>query len=113
MITLTTDAVREIERRLVESGGDSVVRVALKAGGCAGTKYVVEVGVGPLEGDEVFIQDGLTIACDRDSQSRVDGLELGYVDALMGGGWRFANPNAGSTCGCGESFKPLLGLEPM
>ncbi len=113
MITLSDNALAEIRRRLAASGGPVSVRVATKAGGCAGTKYVIEVGVQPREGDVVGDQGGLTVACDPGSLPLIDGLAIDWVDALMGGGWRFANPNAGSTCGCGESFRPLLGLEVL
>jgi iron-sulfur cluster assembly protein len=112
VITLSDNAIKEIRRRLAETGGPAVVRLATRRGGCAGTKYVVEVGreAGP---DDVVLDDGgLAVVCDRESLPSLRGLAVDWVDALMGGGWRFANPNAGSTCGCGESFRPLLGLEP-
>lgn len=112
MITLSDNASAEIRRRLAQAGGPAVVRLDTRSGGCAGTKYVVEVGraVGP---DDVVVAEGeFTVACGREALPALRGLVLDWVDALMGGGWRFANPNAGSTCGCGESFRPLLGLEP-
>lgn len=111
MITLADNALAEIRRRLADGGGPAVVRVGLRPGGCAGTKYVVEVGVEARGGDARSEGDGVTVAWDPADGPRLDGLVLDWVDALMGGGWRFANPNAGSTCGCGESFRPLLDLE--
>lgn len=111
MITLSDNAIAEIRRRLAASGGPAGVRLAVKPGGCAGTRYVVEVGAVAREGDLVAEQQGLTVACDREAAPMLDGLAVDWVEALMGGGWRFANPNAGSTCGCGESFRPLLDLE--
>jgi iron-sulfur cluster assembly protein len=111
VITLSDNAIAEIRRRLAASGGPCGVRVATKPGGCAGTKYVVEVGTAPREGDLVTGQDGLAVACPPEMAPLLQGLAIDWVDALMGGGWRFANPNAGSTCGCGESFRPLLDLE--
>lgn len=107
MITLTDAAAAEIRRRLDADGGPAVVRVGLKPGGCAGTKYVVEVGAPRRQDDGVAERDGLVVAWDPEAALLLEGLVLDWVDALMGGGWRFANPNAGSTCGCGESFRPL------
>ncbi len=111
MITLSNNAIAEVQRRLAAGGGPKAVRLAVKPGGCAGTKYVIEVGGEARPGDLVADQGGLQLACDPGAAPLLDGLAVDWVDALMGGGWRFANPNAGSTCGCGESFRPLLELE--
>ncbi len=113
MITLSDSAVAEIGRRLAESGGPAVVRVSTQPGGCAGTRYVVEVGVPAGDGDLVTERDGLRVACAADAAPLLEGLAVDWVDALMGGGWRFANPNAGSTCACGESFRPPLPLASL
>ena len=111
MITLSDNAIAEIRRRLAAGGGPAAVRLAVRPGGCAGTKYEVEVGVESRPGDLVAEQGGLQVACDPEAAPLLAGLAVDWVDALMGGGWRFANPNAGSTCGCGESFRPLPELE--
>ena len=107
MITLSDNAVAEIRRRLAGGGGPACVRVTTRPGGCAGTKYVVAVGEGARGDDLRREQGGLTVACAREAAPLLEGLTVDWVDALMGGGWRFANPNAGSVCGCGESFRPL------
>ncbi len=111
MICLSDAAIAEIRRRLAQSGGPAAVRVGTRPGGCAGTKYVLDVGAAARDGDLVSDQDGLAVACAPEAAPLLRGLAVDWVDALMGGGWRFANPNAGSTCGCGESFRPLLELE--
>ncbi|MFN2371657.1 MAG: HesB/IscA family protein [Candidatus Krumholzibacteriia bacterium] len=106
MITLTDAAAEEIRRRLDAAGGPAVVRVGLQPGGCAGTKHVVEVGSPLRQDDRVAEGDGFVVAWDPEAASLLEGLVLDWVDALMGGGWRFANPHAAVTCGCGESFRP-------
>jgi iron-sulfur cluster assembly protein len=113
LITLSDNALAEIQRRLAGGQQPAVVRVGTKAGGCAGTKYVVQVGAAVEDGDVVTEQGGVQVAVAPGEASRLAGLVIDWVDALMGGGWRFANPNAGSTCGCGESFRPLLDLESL
>jgi len=113
VITLSDNAMAEIGRRLGGSGGPAVVRVSTRPGGCAGTRYVVEVGVPVRADDLVTRRDGLAVACAADAAPLLEGLAIDWVDALMGGGWRFANPNAGSTCGCGESFRPPLALDSL
>lgn len=111
MIIMSDNAIAQIRSRLAADGGPAVVRLAVKPGGCAGTRYVVEVGAPVRDGDLVTDQQGLTVACDPAAAPLLDGLAVDWVEALMGGGWRFANPNAGRTCGCGESFGPLPELE--
>lgn len=106
MITLTDAAAAEVRRRLDAAGGPAVVRVGLKPGGCAGTKHVVEVGAPLGPDDAVARHDGFVVAWDREAAPLLQGLVLDWVEALMGGGWRFANPQAAVTCGCGESFRP-------
>jgi len=113
VITLSDNAIAEIRRRLSSAPVPAIVRLATRPGGCAGTKYVVEVGQEARPGDVLVESDGVTVACDRAAVPVLRGLALDWVDALMGGGWRFANPNAGNTCGCGESFRPLADLKPL
>lgn len=54
--------------------------------------------------DAVFEQSGVRLVCDPKSLLYVFGLTLDFSDALIGGGFKFGNPNAESTCGCGSSF---------
>ncbi|MGD9548230.1 MAG: HesB/IscA family protein [Candidatus Krumholzibacteriia bacterium] len=108
MIILTANAMTEVRLRLDSQGAvDRTVRIHTRQGGCAGTKYVVEIGVPPAAGDLDRLQEGIRILYPADQEHLLDGLRLDHLEALMGGGFKFANPNAGSTCGCGDSFKPL------
>ncbi len=105
MITLTKNAIREFSRQLTgANGADDTVRIGLRAGGCAGTKYSVEIA--PVQGDDdhVFAQGGLRVLCDPISLTSLDGLRVDFVDALAGGGFQYENPNAALNCDCGKSF---------
>lgn len=108
MITLTDNALAEIRRRT--AGAAPVVRLSTRPGGCSGTKYVLDVPGVPAEGDASFPRSGVTLVVDPASLPLLEGLELDYVDSLVGGGFAFANPNAQGTCGCGASFSPLQQL---
>jgi iron-sulfur cluster assembly protein len=111
MITLTENARTELRRQAGESPDASpIVRLSLKPGGCAGTTYVLDFPGEAKPGDQTFSQGEFTIAVDPDSSSLLRGLEIDFVDSLVGGGFSFKNPNAASSCGCGSSFKPLQQL---
>lgn len=117
MITFTPEAVEQWQREHPEplAAGGHAVRISLVSGGCAGLKYVLEAVAGPGEGDHVFAQPGseavsggLAVYCPAGDLPRLDGLRVDYVDAMVGGGYRFENPNAGRSCGCGASFADPL-----
>ncbi len=76
----------------------------IAGGGCSGLMYRLEWAAGPEEGDEVFEKDGFRVFIDKKSLLFLNGSELRYEDALTGAGFKFVNPNAKGTCGCGESF---------
>lgn len=106
MIKLTENTLQHIRGLAQNKGpGDLVVRLGVKAGGCSGTTYVLdfEDTVGP--GDFTFDQAEFTVAVHRNSFHLLNGLEVDYIDSLVGGGFRFKNPNAVQSCGCGSSFR--------
>ena len=106
MVTLTGNAANEIKRQLVEAGGVELsVRIGLKAGGCSGTKYVITPGAALQPDDVAASQFGLTVLCDPITLTSIEGLKIDFVDALMGGGFQYENPQAARSCGCGASFK--------
>lgn len=109
MITFTPAAIAQWRLEHPGPAGQAaphapVVRLSVAQGGCAGLKYVLEAVPAPLTGDQVTPHDGLVVACAPDDAARLDGLRVDYIDAMVGGGYRFENPNAGRSCGCGASF---------
>jgi len=80
------------------------LRVKVVGGGCSGLMYQMDFEDGASEGDETFEHDGFHVYIDKKSLFFLNGSELVYQDALTGAGFKFHNPNAKSSCGCGESF---------
>lgn len=110
MITFTSAAVAQwrSEHPGTDPAAVPVVRLSVVAGGCAGQRYLLEAVPAPGPGDIPLPQEGLLVACAPADLPRLQGLRVDYVDAMVGGGYRFENPNAGRTCGCGESFADRL-----
>ncbi len=82
--------------------GDGL-RVAVKGGGCAGYQYSLDFS-NKLDTDFEIIQDGLKIYVDPISSMFLEGTIIDYTIGLSGTGFKFSNPNAKTTCGCGSSF---------
>lgn len=104
IVTATDAAIAELKRLLNdEQKGVEGVRMAVKGGGCSGLSYVLDFDKS-LEGDNIVEQDGVRFFMDRKSTIYLKGIQLDYKEGLKGKGFVFNNPNASSTCGCGESF---------
>jgi iron-sulfur cluster assembly protein len=98
-------AVKEAKRLIAVQGtAGAVVRIGVQGGGCSGLSYNLTFDTKVSEFDEVLEADGVKFVVDAKSALFLKGTTLDYVTALMGGGFKFVNPNAKSTCGCGESF---------
>ncbi len=111
MVTFTESAANEIKRQLKAAGDDSArVRIGIEAGGCSGTKYVITPGAAKQPNDVEATRFGLTVLCDPISMTSIEGLQVDFVDAFVGGGFKFENPKAVSSCGCGDSFKTAIEL---
>ena len=104
IVTATDTAIAELKRLLSdEQKGVQGVRMAVKGGGCSGLSYVLDFDK-LREGDNIVEQDGVRFVMDRKSTIYLKGIQLDYKEGLKGKGFVFNNPNASSTCGCGESF---------
>ena len=79
------------------------LRVGLRGGGCAGFEYVLDF-TGPKENDFILNFDGVVVYLDPMSAMHLEGTTIDYITRLMGSGFKFINPNANKTCGCGSSF---------
>jgi len=104
-IVLTTPAQQEV-RRIMDSQGkaDWGLRLAVKDGGCSGMSYVLDLEGAPRRDDLVFDCGGIRVFCDPRSYLFLNGLVVDFSSALLNGGFKFNNPNAQRTCGCGSSF---------
>jgi len=105
VLALTEVAVERVkgvlEREGVKEGG---LRVSVVGGGCSGFQYNLSLDESPREDDTVIEQDGVKLFVDPISQQYVYGTIIDYVNGLHGAGFKFVNPNATRTCGCGSSF---------
>ncbi len=106
-VTLTDKALQQARRLLAKDGReDAFLRVGVKGGGCSGLEYVLRIDTRPTPYDLEIQMDGTRIVCDAKSAVYLRGATLEYTGNLIGGGFRFENPNAGRSCGCGTSFLP-------
>jgi iron-sulfur cluster assembly protein len=106
VISLTERAVKEL-RRIVHDQKlpeGTVLRVGVKGGGCSGFSYSLGFDDTVHEDDQVAETDGFRVVCDPKSFLYLSGTEVDFEESLMGRGFKFGNPNASKTCGCGESF---------
>jgi iron-sulfur cluster assembly protein len=108
IVALTPAAVAQVRFLIRKQDNPNLkLRIGVKGGGCSGLSYVLNLEAEPTERDMVFEIDGLTVLVDRKSARFVAGLTLDYsTQNLLEGGWKYINPNAQRSCGCGTSFTP-------
>ena len=106
VVSMTSRAADELKEIITKQGRDDLaLRVYVTPGGCSGFSYGMTFAEGREEDDTLIEQDGVRIVVDPMSAMYIKGSEIDFVDALMGGGFALRNPNAVSSCGCGQSFK--------
>ena len=105
MITVTDKAAEKIRSLLQAEGSDKTgLRMAVTGGGCSGFQYKLEFEGTPGELDQVMESNGVKVFIDPKSSLYLNDVTLNFDDGLMGSGFQVENPNARTTCGCGESF---------
>ena len=105
LVTLTEAAVAEVKRLMdVQDLTEGGLRLGVKGGGCSGLSYTINFDEKIGEFDTVCEQDGVKVIVDAKSAIYLEGMQLDYQKDLVSGGFKFLNPNASKTCGCGESF---------
>jgi len=105
LVKLTPSAAGKVSALLTRQGRASgVLRVAVVGGGCSGLQYKMDLQDGPASRDILVESGGVRVVVDPKSALYVTGSELDYVDALQDGGFKVKNPNAATSCSCGESF---------
>lgn len=104
-IVLTPKAIEMVKVALKEEGiANHGLRVAVRGGGCSGLEYSLDFAESARPGDTVLEFDGLKVFIDMASESYLKGTTIDYQSGLNGSGFKFNNPNAKRTCGCGSSF---------
>jgi iron-sulfur cluster assembly protein len=104
LVKLTPSAANKVSTLLTKQGrANGVLRVAVVGGGCSGLQYKMDLQDGPAQRDILVESGGVRVVVDPKSALYVTGSELDYLDALDGG-FKVKNPNAATSCSCGESF---------
>jgi len=100
--------LRELRSKQKDQNSYMVLRMGVRNGGCSGLSYVMDFSTEEdiQEDDEIdeYPQEKLKCVVDAKSMLYLYGLELDYSEELIGGGFKFFNPNAEDSCGCGSSF---------
>jgi iron-sulfur cluster assembly protein len=105
LIKLTSNAGSKVSGLLSKQGRpNGVLRVAVVGGGCSGLQYKMDLQDTPQNRDILVESSGVKVVVDPKSALYVTGSELDYSDALQEGGFKVKNPNAATSCSCGESF---------
>jgi len=103
MITLTEKAGAKV-KELLAVEKKTGLRVYVSGGGCQGFSYGMSLEDMSLAQDRILEMHGVKVFIDAQSEKMLDGTEIDFVDSLEGSGFSIKNPNAKSTCGCGNSF---------
>lgn len=105
-VTLTKKAADMVRITQEQEGIDAShgLRIAVRGGGCSGFEYALDFEKEPRDNDWIYEQNGLTVYVDAVSARYLEGTEIDYVLGATGAGFKFNNPQARGTCGCGSSF---------
>ena len=105
-VTFTKKAVDmvKITREQEELEQSCGLRVAVRGGGCSGFEYALDFEDEIRDTDLVYLQGDLQVSVDPISARYLKGTEIDYMLGMSGTGFKFTNPNAVGTCGCGSSF---------
>ena len=104
-LTLTEKAIQQVKTLLARDNREGHgLRVWVTDGGCSGFSYKLDFAKEETPGDIVLELDNLRVYVDEAAAPYLKGTTIDYVTGLYGGGFRFSNPNASGTCGCGTSF---------
>ncbi len=103
-ITLTEKAAQQIAKQLLKRGRGLGLGLGIKKAGCSGFAYVVDYADAVTDNDRIFEQHGVKVIVKADALEFLDGVEVDYSREGLNEAFRFNNPKATGTCGCGESF---------
>lgn len=103
---ILTEAAAAKAKALLDQEGDSELslRIAVQPGGCAGLRYQLYFDNRSLDGDKVDEVGGVRLVVDKMSMPYLNGATIDFADTIQSQGFTIDNPNAGSSCACGDSF---------
>ncbi len=104
-VVLTASAAKRVAEIIAAEGNPNLkLRVSVLGGGCSGFQYSFGLEENPQDDDMVVERDGVEMLVDQVSLPFLMGSEVDYVEDLIGASFQVRNPNATSSCGCGQSF---------
>ena len=104
-LSLTEGAAAQLKKLMArDQRPGCALRIAVADGGCSGYSYKLDLDNQRRPNDLVLERDGIMVYIDNDSAPYLAGTVIDFVGGLYGGGFKFTNPNATATCGCGTSF---------
>ena len=104
LVRLTVPAGTKVAALIAREGQGDYLRVAITGGGCNGLSYKLRFAPEPKRGDILVRSAGIPVLVDAKTALYLKGTELDFSDKMIGGGFKFTNPNAKASCSCGESF---------
>ena len=106
VLSVTPKAIEMIKHTRAQEGlaPDAALRVAVMGGGCSGFQYALDFEQEQRPTDQVLEYEGLRVFVDPVSSRYLKGTTIDYVLGMSGAGFKFLNPNAVGSCGCGSSF---------
>lgn len=105
-LRLTENAARKVLTLIQEEASSAplLFRVMVSGGGCSGFQYGFSLDDKRQEEDHIFEEHGVAVVVDDASLALLEGAQIDYVEELIGASFQIKNPNASSSCGCGNSF---------
>jgi iron-sulfur cluster insertion protein len=104
-VAISESAAKRIAAlKIQEDAGEAFLRIAVSGGGCSGFQYGISFDDQKNPDDFIFKRDGIRVIVDDTSLDLLNGAELDFVEDLIGASFQIKNPNAASSCGCGNSF---------
>ncbi|MBI6882944.1 iron-sulfur cluster insertion protein ErpA [Pseudomonas putida] len=103
-MSMTPEAAAKVHEFINEEGGPALLRVFVTGGGCSGFQYGFTFADAPDDDDTLFQVHGVSVVIDPMSYQYLAGASITYQESLAGSRFTIVNPNAATTCSCGESF---------
>lgn len=104
LVRLTEAAGTKVAALISRERQGEYLRIAITGGGCNGLSYKLRFALEPKKGDILVSTGGAQVVVDPKTALYLKGTQLDYSNRMVGGGFKFSNPNAKASCSCGESF---------
>jgi iron-sulfur cluster insertion protein len=103
-VNITETAAQKIASLIQENPTENMFRITVSGGGCKGFQYAFSLDRAAGPEDHVFEEQGVKVVIDEASLPLIEGIQIDYIEELIGASFQIKNPNAATSCGCGNSF---------